>query len=92
VKKIFVNKKLTCLLVAMALVILLLLLMLLMSLTQIASIDAKAKQFVELKNGVDNEIISQQELINYYNSNEYLLKWAVERGLLPSDAVGWVEK
>jgi hypothetical protein len=78
--------------VAMALVILLLLLMLLMYLTQMSSLSAKAEEFRKLKNDVDNQIVTQQELIDYYNSNEYLLKWAVERGLLPSNSVGWVEK
>lgn len=91
-KKIFINKKLTAMLVAMALVLLLLILMLLMSLTQFASLNAKAKEFEQMKADVDAQIVSQQELIDFYNSNEYLLEWAISRELLPKDALGWVTK
>ncbi|MCM1043409.1 MAG: hypothetical protein NC350_04295 [Corallococcus sp.] len=90
-RKIFLNKKLTFLLLSLALVVVMLAAILITQLDQLASFKtevARLEALIKVENG---QIKQTTELLEYLKSNEYIREWAIEHGMLPSDAHTWGE-
>lgn len=91
-RKIFLNKKLSYLIVAATVVLLLLVFILMTQLSQMASFNDRIAQLNALIEIKDGEIQQTNELIEYLQSNEYITQWAIEHGLLPEGADSWIKK
>lgn len=91
-RKIFTNKTLGFVIIALSVIVLLLLFILFTQLAQMASFNAKIDQLKQLIVKTDGEVQQTNELIDYLQSNEYITQWAIEKGLLPEGADSWIKK
>ncbi len=91
-RNIFLSKKLAYVIVALALVVLLLVFILMTQLSQMASLNDRVEHLKSLIEYKDNEIQQTTELLEYLESNEYIMQWAIEHNLLPEGADSWIKK
>ena len=87
--RIFYKKTTAILFVTAILVLLILVCMLLVSLTQLAALNGRVKELQEMIHLADENVITQQELLEYMKSNEYVVKWAEAHGRISRDDVKW---
>lgn len=88
--KIFYKKWSAAMFVAAVLIVVLLLCMLLVTLTQLASLNNRAKEMERLIHQAQNNEIELEELIRYMESNEYVQKWAEENDRISDKDISWV--
>lgn len=89
-RKIFLNKKLSCLLIALTMVLILLLLIFITMLDQLASFDSKLQELQRLTEAVQEDKSKLEEYKEFCSSNEYVFQWAIDHGMVPEDAQTWI--
>ncbi|MCH5153257.1 MAG: hypothetical protein J1F68_04800 [Clostridiales bacterium] len=91
-ERIFYRKSTAAIFVAAILILVLLLCMLLVTLTQMSSLNARAKEMAELIQEARNDETKLQELLEYMQTNDYVRKWAEAHERISEDDISWVEK
>ena len=86
----FYKKSISILLVAAAVVLILLLCILLTYLTQLSSIKQARAEFDELLNEARANEEAKQELLNYRNTDKYVIEWAIRMNLIPDDVINYI--
>ena len=89
---IFYNKKMSILFVAAAMLLIILVCMLLTTLTQNSAMKQRAEELNAL---VEDENANKQrleELLQYYQSNEYFSRWAEQNGYVSNKAIQWLSE
>ncbi len=89
--KIFYNKKLAVLFVALAIIVVFLLFILLTSLTQLATMNSKMSEVRKLIEAAQTDSQSLEALKEYRQTNEYVIEWAIKNGKLTQDQIKWLE-
>ena len=84
-EKIFYKKGTSSLVIAAILVIVLLLCMLLTFLAQKASFDQRIELIERLKSQAEQDIDSQKKIIEYKQTDAYIIEWAISQGLVSED-------
>lgn len=84
-EKIFYKKGTSILVIAAILVIVLLLCMLLTFLAQKASFDQRIELIERLKSQAEQDIDSQKKIIEYKQTDAYIIEWAISQGLVSED-------
>ena len=91
-ERIFYRKTTSILFVTAILVVLILVCILLVSLTQLSSLNAKVSEYEEMIQKANENVISQEEWLEYMKSNEYVKKWAEEHGRILDTDIKWESK
>ena len=87
---IFHRKSTAILFVTAILVVLILACMLLVFLTQLAALNARVDEMQAKIEDYKQQVITKEELLEYMQSNDYVRKWAEERGKISPDDINWV--
>ena len=90
-EQIFYKKSTSILFVTAVVVVLILACILLAFLTQLSALHAKVEEMQEKIAEYNERKISNQELLDYMQSNEYVRKWAEANGRISQDDIKWVE-
>ena len=88
-ERIFYRKTTSILFVTAILVLLMLVCMLLVLLTQMSSLNAKVEEYEKMIQKAEDHLITQEELLEYMQSNEYVKKWAEQRGKILNTDIQW---
>lgn len=89
-KNIFLNKKLSYVLLLLAIIVVVLGCILLTNLSQIQSLNAQCDRLEQLIEDVNKGIVDKQEALDYIKSNEYIFEWAKENGRITEDDIAWI--
>lgn len=84
-EKIFYKKGTSILVIAAILVIVLLLCMLLTFLAQQAAFDKKVEYVKKLISQAQQDAESQKKIIEYKQTDAYIIEWAISQGLVSED-------
>ena len=89
---IFYNKKSSVLFVAAMLVLIVLVCMLLTLLTQMAAINQKVEELTALIEQAQNDQDAHRATLDFMQTNEYVIMWAYEHGMVSSEDVTiWIQ-
>ena len=88
-ERIFYRKTTSILFVTAILVLLMLVCMLLVLLTQMSSLNAKLEEYEDMIQKANDRLITQEELLEYMKSNEYVKKWAEQNGKILNTDIQW---
>ena len=89
--KIFYKKSTAIAFTVAILVLVLLLCMLLVNLTQMASLEPKAKELKSLIDQAKTDVAAKEELLAHKNDIDSIIKWAKEHGYISQDDINWVQ-
>lgn len=88
--RLFYKKGISILIVALTVVLVILVCTLLATLVQDRTLKANYTKIEEMVRKAQDEQISTEEMLEYKNSNEYIIQWAIEHGYLPDDVVLYI--
>lgn len=88
--RLFYKKSTSILIVAATIVLIFLLCMLLITLTQLTSLKQTAEKINALYETAQKEEADKQELLAYYQTDKYVIDWAVKMGLIPDDVIVFI--
>ena len=87
----FYKKSLAILTVAAAVVLIFLLCMLLITLTQLSSLKQTAEKLTAMVEQAKSDESAKQELLNYRNTDRYVIEWAIRMNLIPEDVINYIQ-
>lgn len=90
-ERIFYNKTTSILFVTAVLLIVVLVCMLLTNLTQLSALKQKAQDLQTLIQKAQTDVDAKQELISYLQTDEYVIQWAEDKGLLNKEDISYIE-
>lgn len=88
---IFHQKSTSVLAVAATLLLVVLLCVLLITLTQMVSMEKRVETLKALVANQNNSNEDKQALMEFIKTDEYIVKWAIENGMLSEDDITYVE-
>ena len=89
-ERFFYTKKRSVLCVAMILILVLLVCMLLVTLTQMVSMNQRVAELQTLLNENKDELERQKAILDFKQTDEYVIEWAIQHGKLSSDDISWI--
>lgn len=90
-ERIFYKKSTAILAVALTVVIIFLLCLLLIFLTQLSGLKPEVEKIATMVEQARNDEAAKQELLDYKNSNDYVIQWAIEKGLVSEDDIVYIQ-
>ena len=88
-ERLFYRKTTAIIFVSAVLVLLMLVCILLVMLTQMSSLNAKVEEYEHMIQQATENKITQEELLDYMKSNEYVKKWAEQHGKILNTDIQW---
>lgn len=90
-ERFFYTKKRSVLVVAMILLLVILVCMLLVTLTQMVSMNQRVAELQTILDENKDELERQKALLEYKQTDEYVIEWAIQHGKLSEDDVSWIK-
>ncbi len=90
-EKLFYKKKTAILMIAAIIVLVFLLCMLLITLTQLTSLNQKVEKLELLVKQAEEDQAAKEELIQYRQTDKYVIDWAIKMNLIPDDVINYIQ-